>query len=150
MANKLSIKSAATPLMVGTNRVGTTRCAVRAESSGGANRKSPASYSFQSIVYSLSAIFVLCLLLAGCAAGPNYKMPKTDVAPTFSEASQTNLQNNLTTNETSVTWWQAFNDAELNSLVERSLASNHDLRIATANVLQARALHRQAQFDLLP
>jgi len=92
------------------------------------------------------ALAAVLLLLAGCAAGPNYKAPKTEVSAVFTEGGQTNLS----TNETAVTWWRGFNDAELNQLVERSVASNHDLRIATANVLTARALHRQAQFDLLP
>jgi len=88
----------------------------------------------------------LFLLLAGCAAGPNYQMPKTDVPAAFAGAAQTNLS----TNETAVTWWRGFNDAQLNQLIERAIASNYDLRIATANVLEARALHRSAQFDLLP
>ena len=47
-------------------------------------------------------------------------------------------------------WWQGFNDPELSKLVDQALAGNHDLRIATANLREARALHNQAQFDLLP
>ena len=38
----------------------------------------------------------------------------------------------------------------MDQLIDRALAYNHDLRIATANLLEARALRRQAQFDLLP
>ena len=56
----------------------------------------------------------------------------------------------MNTNETAVTWWRGFNDPELNQLVDRALAGNHDLRIATANLREARALRREAQFDLLP
>ena len=36
-------------------------------------------------------------------------------------------------------WWKSFNDAELDSLVERALRSNPDLRIAEARVREARA-----------
>ncbi len=95
----------------------------------------------------MACLFVLTFIfLAGCAAGPNYKAPKMAVADAFENGGQTNLS----TNETAVTWWRGFNDPELSGLVDRALAGNHDLRIATANVLESRALRRQAQFDLLP
>ena len=61
---------------------------------------------------------VLLLLLASCAAGPSYRAPKTDVPTAFDGGAQTNFS----TNETAVTWWQGFNDAELNQLIERALA----------------------------
>jgi outer membrane protein, multidrug efflux system len=89
-------------------------------------------------------------LLGGCAAlpaaGPNYHAPKTQVPPAFANGAQTNLS----TNETAVTWWRSFNDAELNQLVDRAIAGNKDLVIASANVREARALRREAQFDLGP
>src|SRR4051812_7048819 len=71
---------------------------------------------------------VAMLTLAGCAVGPNYKTPKTPVPASFANGSQTYLS----TNQTVVDWWRGFDDAELNQLVERALAKNHDLRIATA------------------
>jgi multidrug efflux system outer membrane protein len=73
-------------------------------------------------------------------------MPKTEVADSFAGSAETNF----TTADTAIAWWRGFNDPKLDRLVERALAGNHDLRIATANVLQARALRREAQFDLLP
>lgn len=97
-----------------------------------------------SFIFYLSASGLL--LLAGCAAGPNYKAPKTSVASAFENGTQTNFSNA----ETAVAWWHGFNDTRLDQLVERAIASNHDLRIATANVREARALRREAQFDLLP
>ncbi len=47
-------------------------------------------------------------------------------------------------------WWRGFNDPQLNQLVDRALASNLDLRIATANLRQARALRFGAAADFLP
>src|ERR1043165_6527618 len=91
--------------------------------------------------------FLLPLLLfAGCAVGPNYKTPKTSLPPAFANGVQTNF----TTGETVTNWWHSFNDSQLNNLIERSLTNNHDLRIATANLREARALRRFNQFDLLP
>jgi multidrug efflux pump len=88
-----------------------------------------------------SAIF-----LNGCAVGPNYHPPKTEVSAAFGNGSQTNM----TPASTAVTWWQGFNDVILNSLVSRAVATNQDLRIATAHVLEARALRMGAVADLFP
>jgi multidrug efflux system outer membrane protein len=89
---------------------------------------------------------LVLLVLAGCAAGPDYKAPRTSVPAAFANGAQTNLN----AGETMVTWWRAFKDPELNTLVDRALTNNHDLRIATATLREARALHRSAQFDLAP
>ena len=93
------------------------------------------------LVASSSALF-----LNGCAAGPNFHPPKTEVSAAFANGSQTNLAPVLT----AVTWWQGFNDPMLNRLVERAVATNHDLRIATARVLEARALRSGAVADFFP
>lgn len=47
-------------------------------------------------------------------------------------------------------WWKGFNDAKLDGLVDRAIVHNHDLRIATANLKEARALRRLTTFDLAP
>jgi len=86
-------------------------------------------------------------LLAGCAVGPNYKRPQTSVANSFANAPS----NAVTADEKAVaTWWKGFNDARLDSLVDRAITNNHDLRIATANLKEARALRRLTTFDLAP
>src|SRR5207247_7953447 len=41
-------------------------------------------------------------------------------------------------------------DAKLSDLVARAIAHNHDLRVATANLKEARALRRLSTFDLAP
>ncbi len=85
-------------------------------------------------------------LLYGCAVGPNYHPPKTEVSPAFANGQQTNLAPNAT----AIAWWRAFNDPQLDGLVNRALAANHDLRIATARVREARALRTQAIADEFP
>jgi NodT family efflux transporter outer membrane factor (OMF) lipoprotein len=47
-------------------------------------------------------------------------------------------------------WWAEFHDPELNSLVERAIQHNTDLRIAAARVLEARALQGVERAKLLP
>jgi len=91
-------------------------------------------------------VFISLLLLSGCAVGPNYHPPKTEVNPAFSNATETNFS----TADTVIEWWRGFNDATLQHLVDQALAANQDLRIATDRVREARALHTSAVSDALP
>jgi NodT family efflux transporter outer membrane factor (OMF) lipoprotein len=47
-------------------------------------------------------------------------------------------------------WWEVFHDPALDSLVDRALVANHDLRSAYARVMAARAVVRQEFAGLLP
>src|SRR6059036_3639745 len=87
------------------------------------------------------------IFFSGCAVGPNYKPPHTSVAASFANA-PTNVAS--TDEATLATWWKGFNDARLDGLVDRAIAHNHDLRITTANLKEARALRRLTTFDIAP
>ncbi len=89
---------------------------------------------------------VAAVALAGCAVGPNYHPPKTEVASAFANGTQTNLAVAPTLSD----WWREFNDPILNRLTDLALATNQDLRIATAHVREARALRSGAVADLFP
>jgi len=91
--------------------------------------------------------FCAAILLSGCAVGPNYKPPQTVVAASFA-----NNPTNVASADDAVlaTWWRGFNDARLDGLVDHAVTNNHDLRIATANLKEARALRRLTTFDLAP
>ncbi|HVY69931.1 MAG TPA: efflux transporter outer membrane subunit [Verrucomicrobiae bacterium] len=93
------------------------------------------------------ASITVVLLLGGCAAGPDYKAPKMTVAPVFSNG----VTNQPPADEAALaTWWKGFGNPRLDGLIERATAQNHDLRIATANLNEARALRRLSKFDLAP
>ena len=88
----------------------------------------------------------IAALLAACAVGPNYQAPDTRVAAAFGHA-----QGNTYSSEQGVArFWETFNDPTLDQLIKLSLAENHDLRIALTRVREARALRRDAAFDLAP
>jgi NodT family efflux transporter outer membrane factor (OMF) lipoprotein len=83
------------------------------------------------------------LLIAGCAVGPNFKKPAApDVGDyTGSPLSSTAATENLPGGEAqrfapggdiSADWWTLFRSKPLNDLIERSLASNPDLKAAQA------------------
>jgi len=95
----------------------------------------------------LAAISALAVLVTSCAVGPNYKTPKTVVAASFAN----NPTNAASADDAALaTWWKGFHDSRLDALVERAITNNHDVRIATANLKEARALRRLAAFDLAP
>ena len=56
----------------------------------------------------------------------------------------------LSTDPAHARWWQGFEDQELERLVDLALAGNHDLRVATARLREARALWDETAFDRYP
>ena len=85
---------------------------------------------------------LIALLLVGCAVGPDYRQPNTKAPANWSEAQLAGTP--------VVEWWKTFNDPELDSLVERAVTANHDLRMATARLREARAQRGAAFWDLGP
>ena len=78
----------------------------------------------------------LLSLLIGCSVGPDYKEPALPVPTVWNEAQQKGVG---TRAADLARWWTAFDDSLLNSLVERAVQSNLDLRIAEARIRESRA-----------
>ena len=91
------------------------------------------------------AIFSTTLLMASCAAGPNYRAPP--VAPAVVKNAQSSA---FVTQSPDALWWQEFGDTELNDLMRRALAANLDLRSAYDQVRAARAVFVERKFDYAP
>lgn len=98
----------------------------------------------------------LCLLaaFAGCAAGPNYRVPKPDTPPEFAAATTLSSAPSASVPAPDLaSWWRSLEDTELNSLVERAIKSNPDLEIALTRLQQARTYeavvvgHAVPEFD---
>jgi outer membrane protein, multidrug efflux system len=79
---------------------------------------------------------VAAAALAGCALGPDYRQPQMPLAADFENASGEHAA------EPPRDFWRRFDDPVLNQLVEDALKANHDIRIAVANLRQARAVQR--------
>ena len=85
----------------------------------------------------LLGILAVLVLEAGCVMGPKYKRPTVDVpqeyrAPAPQEASQASSLGNEQ-------WWQVYQDPVLTQLIHTAIATNYDVRIAAARVLEAQA-----------
>jgi outer membrane protein, multidrug efflux system len=85
------------------------------------------------------------LLLAACAVGPNYHAP--DTAPVVLKNAQSPA---FVAQTPEALWWQEFDDAELDALVQRALAGNLDLRAAFDRVSAARAVFVERKLDYAP
>ena len=78
--------------------------------------------------------------------GPNYHAPETRAAEKFDSVEPATYS----TQETVEQFWRTFGDPALDALVTEARAANYDLRIAQTRVNEARALRRDAAFDLAP
>ncbi|HLN09051.1 MAG TPA: TolC family protein, partial [Xanthobacteraceae bacterium] len=85
-------------------------------------------------------IVVAAVWLAGCTVGPDYATPGVPVPGSF-EASPTMADGGSdAAPAANVTrWWRTLHDRELDSLVDRAVAGNHDIAEALMRVQQARA-----------
>lgn len=95
------------------------------------------------------ALLSLVAMLAGCAVGPGYVRPASQPAETgpFVEPTDTELVSPLPATDQ---WWKLFEDPALDALIVKALAKNTDIRVATANLLKARAIVGEARNRLLP
>lgn len=99
----------------------------------------------------MKTTFHLCgsflLIITGCTVGPDYHPPKVNVPEHWSES----LSGGETNGDAQLAdWWASFNDPQLNSLVNRALKSNLQLRMAQARVLEARAQRAVVAAELWP
>ncbi|NER64097.1 TolC family protein [Pseudomonas sp. MAFF212427] len=85
--------------------------------------------------------------LAACSVGPQYQAP--DVAPIQLASAQAQAFARADM-PLPPAWWTFFDDRQLEQLIATAVASNHDIRVARANLLLARASLDQAERARLP
>ncbi|MBX3601170.1 MAG: efflux transporter outer membrane subunit [Rubrivivax sp.] len=88
------------------------------------------------------------VVLAGCALAPAYERPAAPVAPQWPLDAATAPA--AGTPAPALPWADFFTDARQRALITLALEHNRDLRIATLNVEQARALAGVQRADRLP
>ncbi len=88
------------------------------------------------------------LTLAACTVGPNYSspIPAAPAQADFVSAGSPAFNGD----EPPGRWWSLFNDPVLDRLVEEALTANTDLRVAAANLAQARAVLQETRAGRLP
>ncbi len=100
-------------------------------------------------VLNVSLFVAAPALLAACAAGPKYVRPAVEAPAAYKEAGDWKIaqpRDDLRRGS----WWEVFDDAQLNSLIAQIDVSNQNVRLAEANFHQARTLVQQARAGLFP
>ena len=95
------------------------------------------------------AVLSLAALVSACTLAPRYHQPAAPVPAAFEETAVPNAEA-AALPAAEIGWHEFFPDPELQDLLQRALANNRDLRIATLNVEAARAQYRIQRADLVP
>lgn len=90
------------------------------------------------------------LLLTACDLAPAYHRPSLPAPATLPSGGTYPVATAAGTQAPDIAWQEFFVDPALAQVIAAGLANNRDLRIALANVEQARALYRVQRADLLP
>ncbi|WP_236176818.1 efflux transporter outer membrane subunit [Pseudomonas qingdaonensis] len=90
------------------------------------------------------------LTLGACSLGPDFEAPRS-TAP----SAWPTLQDKAGLSQPEATplqarWWEQFNDAQLSSLVQRAVERNLDLQVATARLMQSRAVRSSIASEQYP
>ena len=97
---------------------------------------------------SARAVAALIWMVAGCTVGPSFHRPQAAVPPQWTTPAARGVS--LGVEPQTDLWWKSFKDPELDSLIERAVAANYDLKLATARVDEARAANGLAKSEYYP
>ncbi|MBV8050762.1 MAG: efflux transporter outer membrane subunit [Acidobacteriaceae bacterium] len=92
----------------------------------------------------------IAVSLCGCAVGPRYSRPPAPTPPEFKETPANWKVAQPSNQVLRGSWWETYQDAQLNELEEKLNVSNQSLKAAQAQFEQARALLRYYRADLYP
>ncbi len=98
----------------------------------------------------LVGLSLTLLLSAGCAVGPNYKRPSVGVPGMYRGTTPQDAAQPTTESLGEQTWWEVFQDKQLQDLIHTALLQNYDVRIAATRILQAQAQLGITRADQLP
>jgi outer membrane protein, multidrug efflux system len=104
------------------------------------------SYTLARHIAFAPVLLLSCLILPGCAVGPNYRRPSVNTPAVFRSASGAAQQASFADQP----WWDVFRDETLTELIKTSLANNYGLAAAVARVEQARQIAEQARSQYFP
>lgn len=81
------------------------------------------------------SLFCIPIALIGCALlGPDYKKPNVDTPDSWQTKSKNTASVESSINLSDTSWWNRFNDPQLNTLIEEALANNNDIQSAIGNI----------------
>jgi NodT family efflux transporter outer membrane factor (OMF) lipoprotein len=91
----------------------------------------------------------VCLVLAGCMVGPDYKRPDAPTSPAFKEVAGWKISQPADAMEKGA-WWSVYHDPELDRLERMVAVSNQTVKQFEADYRNAVALVAEARASLFP
>ena len=88
-------------------------------------------------------------VLVGCTVGPNFRAPKLDLPPQFTERPATPADIALTDAQLT-RWWTSFDDPVLDQLINEAIVGSLDLQGARQRLIQAREERIETSAGALP
>ncbi len=105
------------------------------------------------------AAFVCCAM-TGCVVGPKYHAPVTQAPTAYKETPTAQASQNGDSGTWTVAqpqdamlrgnWWEVFHEPELNALEEQLNINNQNIKLYFENLMEARALIREARSQYFP
>ncbi|CAM3990333.1 Outer membrane protein OprM precursor [compost metagenome] len=93
---------------------------------------------------------LLLSLLAGCTLGPDFNKPDSHAPASWAALQETPAASQAQADPLEQRWWESFHDPKLSALIERASQRNLDLQIASARLLQSRALRMSIASEQTP
>ncbi|CAM3856802.1 Outer membrane protein OprM [Pseudomonas reidholzensis] len=93
---------------------------------------------------------LLAVLLAGCTLGPDFQRPDSQAPADWAPVQGKAAASQPVAEALELRWWDSFHDAKLSALIQRVAERNLDLQMATARLLQSRALRGTVAADEAP
>jgi NodT family efflux transporter outer membrane factor (OMF) lipoprotein len=95
----------------------------------------------------MSKTSILALLVAGCAAGPDFQRPQPPDVKTYGAASPGQAAPG---EKIPAQWWQLFHSQKLEEVLRQVIAANYSLAAAKASLAQAQESIREARAAFYP
>lgn len=98
----------------------------------------------------IAPVLIMSAALAACQTFRDYTEPVNPAGTEQTNLSAENAAFFKSAQAPVAAWWNEFDDPQLGELVEKSLDTNLDVRIALANLFEARSISRKTGFDRFP
>src|SRR5271154_4530030 len=99
---------------------------------------------------SLISATAITILMAGCAAGPNYHRPAVQTPGVYRDLRESPEAQAQAASFADTPWWQVFQDPQLQELIRTALKQNYNMQLATERISAARAQVAITRSSLFP
>ena len=93
---------------------------------------------------------LLALCMAGCTLGPDFQRPDSQAPQQWAGIQGQAAASQPQPEPLETRWWETFHDAQLTALIQRVAERNLDLQMASARLLQSRAMRSTVAADEAP